>query len=392
MSLLRRAGRPVEARVDQSTLVFEALRNRRLDRGIGPIDTETALRVPTVAACVHTVAGAIASLDIEGYRTQRGGMPVPLDSLPRLWREPSAEESPEDWFYKVIQAAMCDGVAWGRIVAVDSRQSPTQIELLADEMVKVAEDKATGRWTFKVDGTPVPRDQMWWMTGIPARKHPFGASLVERAAEPIGVQLAALRYLRQWFRDGAHPTALIQSEVDLGQDQATALKQRVRDLTAGSREPLLLPKSVTLNPFQTPPADSAIGDVLMTTSTQIANFFLVPPEMAGGTTGQSMTYKTVEGLQIMVLQRAVRFWMTKLERTLSRTVRPSPVYAKFNENDLVRTDLKTKFDAIIAATGGPFLTMNEGREMDDRAPVADGDAVRETSVAPAPIAPQEVPL
>lgn len=388
MSILRRFGRQAETRADQSTLVFEALRNRRLDRTVGPINTETALRVPTVSACVHTVAGSIATLSLEGYRSTPNGMPVPLELLPRLWREPSADESPEDWFYKVIQAAMCDGRAWGRIVARDARQSPTQIELLADELVQVDENKSTGRWTFKIDGTPIPAEDMWWMTGIPARKHPFGTSLVDRASEPIAVQLAALTYLRQWFRDGAHPTALIQSEVDLGAEQAASLKQRVRDLTAGSREPLLLPKSVTLNPFQTPPADSAIGDVLATTSTQIANFFLMPPEQVGGTTGNSMTYGTVEQQQIILLQR-VQYWMDKLEKSLSRTVRPTTIYAKFDENALVRTDLKTKFDAIIAATGGPFLTPNEGREMDDRAPIADGDTMRDLNAVTAPM---EVPL
>ena len=138
----------------------------------------------------------------------------------------------------------------------------------------------------------------------------------------------------------------------------------------------MLPKSVTLNPFQTTPADSEIGDVLMTTATQIATFFLFPPEQVGGSTGSSMTYSNVEQQQISLMQRAVRYWMRKLELSLSRAVRPEAIYAKFDENDMVRTDLKTKFDAIIAATGGPFLTPNEGREMDDRAPVDAGDALR----------------
>ena len=74
--------------------------------------------------------------------------------------------------------------------------------------------------------------------------------------------------------------------------------------------------------------------------------------------------------------------MRKLERSLSRAVRPVAIYAKFDENELVRTDLKTKFDAIIAATGGPFLTPNEGREMDDRPPMVDGDVLRDFQPAP----------
>jgi HK97 family phage portal protein len=369
----------------QDLAMYHALRNARLNGGhVATVDTDLALTAPTVAACVHTVASSVSSLDLAGYRNANANdMPVPMDRLPRLWREPSADESPEDWFYKAIQAAMCDGRAWGRIIARDANLSPTQIELLPDEAVRVQPDRNTGAWSFKVDNTPISPADMWWMTGVPARNHPFGMSLVHRAAEPITVQLAALQYLRTWFRDGAHPTALIQTEQDLGQDQAEGIKRRIRDLTSGSREPLVLPKSVTLNPFQVTPADTAIGDVLMTTSTQIATFFLFPPEQVGGSTGSSMTYSNVEQQQIIILQRAVRFWMRKLERSLSRAVRPVAIFAKFDENDLVRTDLKTKFDAIIAATGGPFLTPNEGREMDDRPPMVDGDAIR--SSAPAPV-------
>jgi len=373
-----------ERRLAEDQAFYQAMRAARMGNSAGgSVGTDQALQSPTVAACVHTVASSISSLELAGYRSaDENGMPEPLNRLPRLWREPSAEESPEDWFYKVIQAAMCDGRAWGRIVARDPRMSPTQIELVPDEAVTVRPDRQTGAWTFKIDRQTIDPMDMWWMTGVPARHHPFGVSLVQRAAEPIGVQLAALHYLRTWFRDGAHPTSLIQTEQDLGQEQATSIKARIKELTSGAREPLLLPKSVTLTPFQTTPADTAIGDVFMTTATQIATFFLFPPEQVGGSTGSSMTYSNVEQQQIIILQRAVRFWMRKLELALSRTVRPEAIYAKFDENDLVRTDLKTKFDAIIAATGGPFLTPNEGREMDDRAPLSDGDVLRDNQPAP----------
>lgn len=374
MSILRRSS-TMETRVDEMTLVMEALRNRRRGGLSAQVDTDSALRVPAVAASVHTVAGAVSSLDLEGYREVSGGAPVPVAGLPQLWREPSAEDSLEDWVYKVIQAAMCDGRAWGRIVGRDYRGSITQIELVPDDcvQVKLGPDRM---WEFTVDRTPVAYEDMWWLPGVPHRSHPFGVSLVQRAAEPIQVQLAALTYLRNWFRDGAHPTSVVQFDTDPGEDLASKIKQRIMDITAGNREPLVMPKAATINPFQSKPADSAIGDVLQTTATQIALYFLMPPELAGGSAASSMTYQNVEQQQIIVLQRAVRFWMTKLEKSLSRAVKPVALFAKFDENDFVRTDLKSKFDAIIAATGGPFLTSNEGREMDDRAPLDGGDVLR----------------
>lgn len=383
MSLFRRV--PERRAVSESELVFRAMRDIRLEAGTLAFTRNDAMRVPAVFACEHGIAGPVSTLTLEGYRSVDGA-PVPLARLPRLWREPSAELSLHDWVYSALLAMMSDGRAWGRIVATDPAGSPTQIELVPDEAVRVERDKATGRWAFTIDKTPVPAEQVWWCPGVVTPAHPFGVSMIDLASDAIALQIAARRYLLTFFRDGAHPSAVLQTDANPGQQGAQELKDRLRAATRGNREPLVLPAGVRLTPFQVGPADAAVNEVLRISATDIATFFLTPPELAGGSTGESLTYSTVEGQQILVLQRAIRFWMTKLERKLSATVAPAAIYAKFDENDLVRTDLKTKFDAIIAATAGPFLTPNEGREMDDRRPIPDGDALR--GLTPAP---QEVP-
>jgi HK97 family phage portal protein len=355
--------------MDQSQLAWQAL---RAARDIGwtwaPVTPDVALKVPAVSACVHAIAGSVSTLPLFGQALDDGRM-VNMDRLPRLWREPSADLPLEDWVYTSLQSMMLDGTSWGRIVARDARLSPTQVELMPAEVVTWRRDKQNGVIEIRFDGQPVPSADVWHVSGIPSRSHPFGVSLSERAAAPIQVQIAARQYLGDWFASGAHPTSVVTLESNPGAAGAAEFKQRLMSIMRGSREPLVVAKGTTIAPFQVAPADSAVADALKQSATDIATFFLSPPEMVGGSTGDSMTYANVEQQQIQFLQRAVRFWMTKLERAMSRAVAPQRIRCRFDENELVRTDLKTKFDAITQAVGGPWLTVDEGREMDDRAPM-----------------------
>lgn len=342
-----------------------------------PVTSDSALEIPAVAACVHAIAGSVSTLSLCGYRemSDDSHQEIPDRNLPRLWREPSAEMSPEDWIYRHLQAQMLDGAAWGRIVARDGRLSPSQVELVPADVVTFTR-ASDGLLQFRFDGQQVPAEDVWCVTGIPSRTGLFGVALSERMRHPISVQIAARQYVAQFFRDGAHPTAIIESEVDPGIQGAKDLKSRLMGIVRGNREPLFVPKGTRLSPYQSTPDQSKVVEILRESANDIATFLLMPHERVGGSTGDSMTYSNVEQQQIQMLVNSVRFWMSKLERALSRAVAPQAIYAKFDENDFIRTDLKSKVDAIVAATGGPFLTPDEGRAMDDRPPIAGGDVLR----------------
>jgi HK97 family phage portal protein len=193
----------------------------------------------------------------------------------------------------------------------------------------------------------------------------------------VGIQIAARAYAEQWFTDGAHPSSVVTTETDPGPNGARDLKAKIMNLVHGNREPLVMPKGTTLAPYQSDPASSSLVEILTQSTNDIAQFFLMPPEMVGGNTGSSMTYSTTEGQAIRVLQFALRYWMRKLELAMSRAVRPQAIYAKFDENDFVRTDLRTKVQAAVLASGGPIWTPNEARYADDRPPLPGGDVLRE---------------
>lgn len=346
-------------------------------------DYDSMLAVPAVWKSLQLTAGIISVMPLDEYT--RSDQAATTEVRPsQLLSAPSASVPLEVWIYQHVEAQIMHGDAIGRIVNVDRTGWPTQVELVPNTCVRVERDRATGRLRWSFDNKPIPEDQVWHVPGRPGRAgSPFGVGLIEYMATTAGISLAARKYEAQWFGDGAHPTSILQTPTDPGATGAETLKEKLRSLTRGNREPLVLPVGVTLNSFQENPVNSALLEALRANATDVAHFFGVPPELVGGASGDSMTYSNVEARVLDLLAFAVQFWMVKLEKALTRAL-PRPRFAKFNEASVIRTDQKTKIETLVAAVAGPVMTPNEARLPLDLLPVEGGDVLnRKQAAAPA---------
>jgi phage portal protein BeeE len=107
------------------------------------------------------------------------------------------------------------------------------------------------------------------------------------------------------------------------------------------------------------------------TANQIAAAFGIDPTEVGGTPGGTLTYNTEELRQI---NRAanMRPYLTRIETGISRYL-PSRQYIKLNVDATMRTDIKTRTEVVGAQIADGRMSVNEGRELDDREPVPGGD-------------------
>lgn len=380
----------VERRADQ----FEATMRHLYDRRLAPsysgvaASYEDMLTIPAVAKSLMLTAGIIAVMPIDAYR-DREDERTELKTLPRLLREPSAVISLEDWLYQCVESMVMHGDAVGRVVARDGKLFPTQIELVDPKIVTVKLNQSTGRYDWFFDRKPVPADDVWHVPGRPRLGSQFGVGLIETMLQTAGISLATRKYEAAWFGDGAHPTSIIRPSIDPGPAGAQALKDKILSIARGNREPLVLPPNTEFETLQENPVNSALLEAMRANATDIAHFFNVPPELVGGASGDSMTYSNVESRILDLLAFGVQFWMVKLEKALSRTL-PQPVYVKFNENAVTRTDIRTKVETLVAQVAGGIMTQNEARKPLDLPALPGGDvlapigsASRDLSVAEA---------
>lgn len=352
-----------------------------------PVTPDAVLGIPAVWACEQYTAGIISQLPFDQYRTTADGRAeVPPGPL---LTNPSADVSPEDWRFQAIESAQLHGGAYGHIVARDRLAYPTQIELLHPERVQVRIN-SNRELEWKVDNQPFAAADMWHMPGRPQLGSPLGMPILHYMAQVAGTGIAARKYGADWFKYAFAPTVIAQPETDPGETGAKALKQKLIDMMR-SREPVVFPQNIKLMPWAgANPSDSALVELLQANATDVAQFYLVPPELVGGSTGDSMTYSNTEARILNLLAFAVSYWLTKLEHSLSRSL-PRGQFVKANESAIVRTDIKTRTDVITSEMRAGLLTQNEGRRLLDRESVTDGDRLVWPPMSTAPPAADPAP-
>lgn len=368
---LRREGRALTS--DPLRDAVREMSNARLGgswAGV-PVTPETVLAVPAVWACTQLTAGVISQLPFDEYRKTPDGRvevaPSPLVSAP------SADVPLEDWIYQAIESAQLHGSAYGAVVARDRNLWPTQVELLHPDRIQARISPQTRTIEWKVDNAPFPADDLWRMTGRPRLGTPLGLPLLHYMAEVAGTGIAARRYGSDFFGEGGtSPVAVIAPSKDLGPGQSAELKDGIMKMLR-SRQPVVIPQSIEVKPWGgTNPKDALLVDVLKANSTDISMFYLVPPELVGGITGDSMTYSNVDARVLNLLVFGVSFWLNKLEKTLSRSI-PRDRYVKANESAIIRTDVTTRTNVLVQEVVNGIRTRNEARSLLDLEPLPGGD-------------------
>ena len=172
-----------------------------------------------------------------------------------------------------------------------------------------------------------------------------------------------------FFRDGAHPSALLESDDDMDQDQARVAKERFRAAITG-REPAMLSGGLKYVPIQISPNESQFLETQKYGVASIARIFGVPPEMIAGEAGNSMTYANVEQRSIDFLTYSVQPWLARIEAALAQLF-PGKRHVKFDTSVLLRTDLKTRIEAGAIGIASRQLMPDEARAWGDLPPLTD---------------------
>ncbi|SDG95479.1 phage portal protein [Klenkia brasiliensis] len=331
-----------------------------------PVGWGGSLAIPAVWAAVRLRANLLASCPVDVYRRRPDGTTEQVATPPVL-ATPAAGQDVGSWLHASQVSLDLRGNAYGRIVDWDPRTFlPAQIELLhPDDVVVTDRDGETRYW---VRGKRVEAREIWHERCNETPGSPVGASPIAVAAQALGIQLAAQQFGSDFFRDGAHPSALLTSEDELVGDQARVAKRRFMDVLRG-REPLVLGKNWKYQPLSVAPGESQFLELMQFGVEQVARMFDLPAEMIGGSSsGSSVTYANVEQKSQDFLAYRFGTVVGRRERALSRlTVRGQ--FVKLNTAALLRTDLMTQYKAFELGLKNKFLGLDEVRQLMDRPPM-----------------------
>lgn len=318
--------------------------------------------VPLYAAH-RVIIDAVASTPLHLYRDQLDGSKVQLRT-PSLFKD--RDGTSFTWVSKCVASLLYDGNAVGLVTATDYTGWPSALTWLDPRHVQIEDDNGVPRYFLdrrpldSVDVVHIP-----WI--VPPGKH-RGISPLKAFKIAFETGVHAQKTAHDWFQNGAIPSVHVKNtQMTLDPTQTEILKQRYKASVYG-RDVLLTGNDWDINAIGVPADQAQFIQTLKLSATQIASIYGIPAEEIGGESGSSLTYKTLEQQEQRFYGRVVRPWASRIEEHLSTKV-PGQQYVKFNLDAMVRADLLTRMQAHQIALDIGLETQDEGRLLEDRAPL-----------------------
>lgn len=356
-----------------------------------PVTPRTALAHPAVFRCRQLICGKLSAFPWVASRSLPNGSLQILEPQPKVLVSPSGVMNSRTWRWQMVESLIFDGNAVGLIVGrdPDNRRIPTQIEPVPMECVQVMRDRE-GMWRWKIHGKEVDTDEVWHVPMDPPPGHILGRSLLEVAANAIGIGIASQRYSADFYNDGGHPSMILRNtKKAMAPGDSKEVKERVMAVLRARREPLVLGSDWEAKEWQASPADAQLIQVWARNTTDVANYFGVPPEYVAGATSSSMTYTNLGARRQDLVALCLEIWGDPFEAQLTDTLQRT-VAVNIDYTDFIMGDLSTVAIIDERDVKNGIRTPDEVRRTRKMPPLPGGQGAKVK--APAAPAPSKAPV
>jgi HK97 family phage portal protein len=356
----------------------------------GPIVNEdTALAHIDVYKCVSLIADSIAMLPLRAHRkvasrNEAGRMVVHGEKVPAqplLLTDPMPGDlAPEFSFkHRVIESLLIDGNTYNEAAAVDARGvvsvlMPIHPAKVRD--VRVNERSGLVEYVMHDGGIMGSIRDGGTMVHWPGFIQPGklkGVSPIKAGMQGIALSMAAEEFGARWFGDGANPSGYLKHAENKTKAEADRTKRAwVRQYSGLNREPAYLYGGLEWHPITVNPDESQFIETRQHQAGQMAGLFRVPPHMVGDVSKSTSWGTGIEEQGLGFAVYTLGPWITRLEQAMSFLL-PRGEYAKMNVGALLRAKITERYQAYATGRQWGWLSVNDIRELEDLAPVADGD-------------------
>lgn len=243
--------------------------------------------------------------------------------------------------------------------------------------------------SFKVTGTQgsriYPRDQVVYFRGY-GLESDSGVSPLESLRRTLREEFAAGEMREQVMRNGARMSGYLERPNDAPKWSPEARSRFHKAWQAqysgngpGAGGTPILEDGMTFKPVSQTAKDLQYIEARKLTREEVAAAYFVPPPMVGLL--ENATFSNITEQHKMLYQDTLGPWLTmiseEIELQLMGDFEPNPerFYVEFNLREKLTGSFEERADAIQKAVGGPTMTVNEARALDNRPPIDGGDTL-----------------
>ncbi|MCW2243587.1 phage portal protein [Azospirillum canadense] len=352
------------------------------------VSVTDALTVPGVAASVQVQADDLAKVPVYLHRRLPNGgseraTDHPLYALLVGW--PAPWLSSFNWRRTLIHNAITRGNGFSR-----ARWSA---EGIVERITNIQPGRITTRWTddgepyFDLSGHTYERGLSWRdIIHVPYRASSdkaenggvFGISPIEQHKEMIALCIATERFAAKFFKNGARPSAVIEMDGKLPNDQVAArIRASLERTYAGVDNAFkiaILELGMKLKEFSFSNADSQLIEIRKEQAVQCAQAFGVPPHKIGildRATFSNIEHQAIEYVTgpLSALAEAME---SAIETTSLSVAERGRYFVEVDLDGLKRGDILTRYRAYAIGRQWGWLSADEIREWERQNPLPDG--------------------
>lgn len=329
-----------------------------------------ALRVNAVVACVGLRAGAFAQLPLKNYRDDDQGYARLVSPQPDLFVSPSDVVVPSVWKIQMSMSRDVWGFALGRVTAWDAAMYPKRAEWICPDVVRPKSIEG-GRIEWRVGGNVVDASDY---LHVPSRwvppGQPWGVSPLDSSGL-VDLARTVQAFGRDWFRNGAVPSAIIYSDQVLDDEQQTSLLDKLM-MRWRSRRPAVLGSGLKYEQVSVAANESQFLETITHVTADIAVAFNMPPTMVGAAiSGSAVTYQNLEQNQQNYLVSCINPDLVVIQESLDRHTRRGQ-YSRWTTAAFVQSDTLTKYRAAEIGIRSKMILPDEARAWFEMAPLPKG--------------------
>lgn len=323
----------------------------------------SAMRVAAVFACVQKIAGAIATLPLDIYRTD-GETPVKLprdDLWYKLNEQPTAQYTAASHWegISINQLLRGDGYTWIRRAANNTIRELRPIPWGC--VNPVLQPDWTVRYYLSYQGmsTWLAPDELLHFPGFGFDGVRSMSVISFAARNAVGNALAMDEYSGKFFQGGAHPSGLIKSPSKMTPEQVTALQlafaNKYSGLDNAHKLPMVLTEGLDFMNISISAEDAQLLEARKFQVVDIARAFGVPPHMIGETSASTSWGSGIESMSRGFVTYTLQGHLKRIEQELNRKLFPRDVgrFVRFDRDALTEGDSKAQAEYNRSALGGP---------------------------------------
>lgn len=344
------------------------------------VTEKKALGLPAVWRAVNLIAGTAASLPLHAYRPlpQGGRQQVVTGRAADLLETPHPDmTSFELWEMVYTHIALWGNAYLRKLSTPQSGTMAAELWPIHPSRVRVGRTSDVGKKIYSVDGGNEVHDDST-LLHIPGFGYDglCGLSPIRIARQGMGLALAAEEFGARLFGNGSLATGILQTDMTLTREDADRLQERWQAKRSGlgnAHSTIVLDKGAKFHQLSIPPEDAQFLESRSFQVSEVARMFGVPPHMLMETQKSTSWGTGIEQQSIGFVVYTLNPWLQRVEKRMTKEIKPLKVYAKYSLEGLLRGDSAQRAAFYRAMWEIGAINSNEIRALEDRGPVEGGD-------------------